>query len=90
MYLQVDLIEYNAKQAQFKIMPRYKVKAEGDIVRKFYFFLFLKVTYTRKTSRFTSLTFIKEKNLFFTYISNTLTSISHILNEFNRTYSVKL
>ena len=35
--IQVDLVEYNAKQAQFKIMPRYKVKAEGDIVRNTFF-----------------------------------------------------
>ncbi|CAD5113406.1 DgyrCDS2578 [Dimorphilus gyrociliatus] len=31
--MKVFLSEYNAKNAQFKIMPRYKVKAEGDIVQ---------------------------------------------------------
>ena len=29
---QVDLLEYNAKHALFKVMPRYKVKSEGDVV----------------------------------------------------------
>ena len=32
LYLQVELLPYNAKHAQFKVMPRYKVKAEGDVV----------------------------------------------------------
>ncbi|XP_077987360.1 inositol 1,4,5-trisphosphate-gated calcium channel ITPR1-like [Glandiceps talaboti] len=31
--MQVDLLDYNAKNAQFKIMPRYKVKSEGDTVQ---------------------------------------------------------
>jgi len=30
--LQVELQDYDAKHAQFKVMPRYKVKAEGDVV----------------------------------------------------------
>ncbi|KAK2148285.1 hypothetical protein LSH36_505g01003 [Paralvinella palmiformis] len=30
--IQVELLKYNAKHALFKIMPRYKVKAEGDVV----------------------------------------------------------
>nr|XP_006825393.1 PREDICTED: inositol 1,4,5-trisphosphate receptor type 1-like [Saccoglossus kowalevskii] len=29
----VELLDYNAKNAQFKIMPRYKVKSEGDTVQ---------------------------------------------------------
>ena len=29
---QVELQADNAKHAQFRIMPRYKVKAEGDVV----------------------------------------------------------
>ncbi|CAC5372088.1 unnamed protein product [Mytilus coruscus] len=29
----VELLESNAKHCQFKIMPRYKVKAEGDVVQ---------------------------------------------------------
>lgn len=29
---QVELQTDNAKHAQFRIMPRYKVKAEGDVV----------------------------------------------------------
>ncbi|XP_067668084.1 inositol 1,4,5-trisphosphate-gated calcium channel ITPR2-like [Haliotis asinina] len=29
----VDLLNGNAKHAQFRIMPRYKVKAEGDVVQ---------------------------------------------------------
>ncbi len=29
---QTKLYEWNAKQAQFRILPRYKVKAEGDVV----------------------------------------------------------
>ncbi len=29
---QVSLLEYNAKHAQFKILPRYKVKSEGEFV----------------------------------------------------------
>ncbi|XP_052783710.1 inositol 1,4,5-trisphosphate receptor type 1-like isoform X3 [Mya arenaria] len=29
----VELHDYNAKHAQFKVMPRYKVKAEGDVVQ---------------------------------------------------------
>ncbi|CAG2225799.1 unnamed protein product [Mytilus edulis] len=32
--IQVELLESNAKHCQFKIMPRYKVKAEGDVVGK--------------------------------------------------------
>lgn len=31
--LQVHLQEYNAKHAQIKILPRYKVKTEGEAVR---------------------------------------------------------
>jgi len=31
--MQVYLADYNAKHAQFRIMPRYKVKAEGDMVQ---------------------------------------------------------
>lgn len=30
------LEDYNAKHAQFRILPRYKVKAEGDIVSAVY------------------------------------------------------
>ena len=33
MIFQVFLADYNAKHAQFRIMPRYKVKAEGDMVQ---------------------------------------------------------
>ena len=33
-YLQVELCPYNGKHAQFRIMPRYKVKSEGDIVSR--------------------------------------------------------
>lgn len=29
----VELHDYDAKHAQFKVMPRYKVKAEGDVVQ---------------------------------------------------------
>ncbi|XP_033761182.1 inositol 1,4,5-trisphosphate receptor type 3-like isoform X6 [Pecten maximus] len=29
----VELLDHNAKHSQFKIMPRYKVKAEGDVVQ---------------------------------------------------------
>ncbi|OWF52185.1 Inositol 1,4,5-trisphosphate receptor type 3 [Mizuhopecten yessoensis] len=29
----VELLDHNAKHGQFKIMPRYKVKAEGDVVQ---------------------------------------------------------
>lgn len=29
----MELLAENAKHAQFRIMPRYKVKAEGDVVR---------------------------------------------------------
>ncbi|XP_070537450.1 LOW QUALITY PROTEIN: inositol 1,4,5-trisphosphate-gated calcium channel ITPR3-like [Ptychodera flava] len=29
----VEVLEFNAKNAQFKIMPRYKVKSEGDTVQ---------------------------------------------------------
>ncbi|XP_070538210.1 inositol 1,4,5-trisphosphate-gated calcium channel ITPR3-like [Ptychodera flava] len=29
----VEVLEYNSKNAQFKIMPRYKVKSEGDTVQ---------------------------------------------------------
>ncbi|KAL4219957.1 hypothetical protein ACF0H5_020368 [Mactra antiquata] len=29
----VELLDYDAKHAQFKVMPRYKVKAEGDVVQ---------------------------------------------------------
>ena len=29
---QVSLQDYNAKHAQFKILPRYKVKSEGEFV----------------------------------------------------------
>ena len=31
--LQVHMQEYNAKHAQMKILPRYKVKTEGEAVR---------------------------------------------------------
>ncbi|CAH1800283.1 unnamed protein product [Owenia fusiformis] len=31
--MQVELNPHNLKQAQFRVMPRYKVKAEGDIVQ---------------------------------------------------------
>lgn len=31
-FFQVSLHDHNAKHAHFRIMPRYKVKAEGDIV----------------------------------------------------------
>ena len=34
----MNLFEHNAKHAQFRIMPRYKVKAEGDVVRIFSLF----------------------------------------------------
>ena len=30
--LQISLLEFNAKNAQFKILPRYKVKSEGEFV----------------------------------------------------------
>ncbi|XP_060553969.1 inositol 1,4,5-trisphosphate receptor type 2-like [Ruditapes philippinarum] len=30
----IVLLPYNAKNAQFKVMPRYKVKAEGDVVQE--------------------------------------------------------
>ncbi|ELU07682.1 hypothetical protein CAPTEDRAFT_189051 [Capitella teleta] len=30
--MRVELQAYNAKQAQFRIMPRYKVRSEGDVV----------------------------------------------------------
>lgn len=33
--LQVELKEENSKHALFRLMPRYKVKAEGDVVRLF-------------------------------------------------------
>ena len=33
---QVELQADNAKHAQFRIMPRYKVKAEGDVVCMLY------------------------------------------------------
>lgn len=32
---QVELKEENSKHALFRLMPRYKVKAEGDVVRLF-------------------------------------------------------
>ena len=32
-FLQIYLADYNAKHAQFRIMPRFKVKAEGDMVQ---------------------------------------------------------
>jgi inositol 1,4,5-triphosphate receptor type 1 len=32
-FFQVSLLEYNAKQAQFRILPRYKVKSEGEVVQ---------------------------------------------------------
>ena len=28
------LQEYNAKNAQFRLLPQYKVKSEGEVVRK--------------------------------------------------------
>ncbi|XP_023930445.1 inositol 1,4,5-trisphosphate receptor type 3 [Lingula anatina] len=31
--MKVDLLSYNAKHAEYRIMPRYKVKSEGDIVQ---------------------------------------------------------
>ena len=31
--LQVELCEHNSKKAQFRIMPRFKVKSEGDLVQ---------------------------------------------------------
>lgn len=31
-HFQIELLDYNGKHAQFKVMPRYKVKAEGDVV----------------------------------------------------------
>ena len=38
----MNLFEHNAKHAQFRIMPRYKVKAEGDVVWTFsLFYLFI-------------------------------------------------
>nr|XP_022341734.1 inositol 1,4,5-trisphosphate receptor type 2-like isoform X7 [Crassostrea virginica] len=33
--MKVSLHEYNAKNAQFRILPRYKVKSEGEIVQLF-------------------------------------------------------
>jgi inositol 1,4,5-triphosphate receptor type 1 len=33
VYFQVVLSPYDSKNSQFKIMPRYKVKAEGDVVQ---------------------------------------------------------
>ena len=30
--LQVSLHEYNGKHSQFRILPRYKVKSEGEVV----------------------------------------------------------
>jgi len=32
--IQVHLESYNAKHAQFKILPRYKVKSEGEFVSR--------------------------------------------------------
>ncbi|KAL3860316.1 hypothetical protein ACJMK2_010455, partial [Sinanodonta woodiana] len=34
-YMKVSLHEFNAKNAQFKILPRYKVKSEGEVVQLF-------------------------------------------------------
>lgn len=34
--LSVELKPENSKRAQFKILPRYKVKSEGDLVRHIY------------------------------------------------------
>ena len=31
-FSQIGLQPYNAKQAQFRIMPKYKVRAEGNVV----------------------------------------------------------
>ena len=31
-FLQVELQDFDAKHSQYKVMPRYKVKAEGDVV----------------------------------------------------------
>jgi hypothetical protein len=36
----VELQEFDAKHAQFKVMPRYKVKAEGDVVCTWLFFFY--------------------------------------------------
>ena len=30
---QVSLLDYNAKHAQLRILPRYKVKSEGEVVQ---------------------------------------------------------
>ena len=30
---QISLQEYNAKNAQFRILPQYKVKSEGEVVQ---------------------------------------------------------
>ena len=31
-YMKVSLHDFNAKNAQFRILPRYKVKSEGEVV----------------------------------------------------------
>ena len=31
-YMKVSLHEFNSKNAQFRILPRYKVKSEGEVV----------------------------------------------------------
>ena len=36
--LQVSLLDYNAKHAQFKLLPRYKVKSEGEFVSNSFVF----------------------------------------------------
>ena len=38
LYLQVSLVEFNAKNAQFRILPRYKVKSEGEVVSRSLYF----------------------------------------------------